>query len=107
MSQRLIATSALASILALGLVAPASAADTAGKEKCFGIAKAGHNDCANLTGSHSCAGQAQMNDAAEWNYVAKGTCKDMGGLTMEEAKMKIAADKSGKSTDKMDSTTMK
>ena len=93
MSQRLIATSALASILALGLAGPASAADTAGKEKCFGIAKAGHNDCANLTGSHSCAGQAQMNDAAEWNYVAKGTCKDMGGLTMEEAKMKLASDK--------------
>ena len=93
MSQRLIATSALASILALGLAAPASAADTAGKEKCYGVAKAGHNDCANLTGSHSCAGQAQLNDAAEWNYVAKGTCKDMGGLTMEEAKMKLASDK--------------
>jgi len=93
MSQRLIATSALASILALGLAGPASAADTAGKEKCYGVAKAGHNDCANLTGSHSCAGQAQMNDAAEWNYVAKGTCKDMGGLTMEEAKMKLASDK--------------
>ena len=93
MSQRLIATSALASILALGLAGPASAADTAGKEKCFGIAKAGHNDCANLTGSHSCAGQAQMNAEAEWNNVAKGTGKDMGGLTMEEAKMKLAADK--------------
>ena len=104
MSQRLIATSALASILALGLAGPASAADAAGKEKCYGIAKAGHNDCANLTGSHSCAGQAQMNDAAEWNYVAKGTCKDMGGLTMEEAKTKLAADKAGK---KMDGTTMK
>jgi len=93
MSQPLIATSALASILALGLAGPASAADTAGKEKCFGIAKAGHNDCANLSGSHSCAGQAQMSDSAEWNYVAKGTCKDMGGLTMEEAKMKLASDK--------------
>jgi len=107
MSQRLIATSALASILALGLAGPASAADTAGKEKCFGIAKAGHNDCANLTGSHSCAGQAQMNDAAEWNYGAKGTCKDMGGLTVDEAKMKLSADKGGKTMDKMDGTTMK
>ena len=107
MTQRLIATSALASLLALGLAGPASAADTAGKEKCYGIAKAGHNDCANLTGSHSCAGQAQMNDAAEWNYVAKGTCKDMGGLTMDEAKMKLAAGKGGKAMDKMDGTTMK
>jgi uncharacterized membrane protein len=90
MSQRLIAPSALASILLLGLAGPATAADSAGKEKCYGIAKAGQNDCANLTGSHSCAGQAKAEDAAEWKYVAKGTCKDLGGLNAEEAKMKLS-----------------
>ena len=90
MTHRLIAPSALASILALGLAGPAAAADSAGKEKCYGIAKAGQNDCANLTGSHSCAGQAKNEDAAEWKYVAKGTCKDLGGLSAEEAKMKQA-----------------
>lgn len=57
----------------------ASAADAA-KEKCFGVAKAGQNDCASVTGSHSCAGQAKKdNDPAEWKYVAKGSCEKMGG----------------------------
>jgi Predicted integral membrane protein (DUF2282) len=59
-----------------------------GKGKCFGIAKAGQNDCANLSGTHSCAGQSKVSDNKdEWKYVAKGTCKDMKGMTMDEAKM--------------------
>ncbi|WP_295636561.1 DUF2282 domain-containing protein [uncultured Methylibium sp.] len=88
MSQRLIASSALASILALGLIGPAAAQDS-GKEKCYGIAKAGQNDCANLSGSHSCAGQSKAdNDSGEWKYVAKGTCKAAGGLSAAEAKAK-------------------
>lgn len=86
-NQRLIVSSALASVLALGLVQTASAAEGA-KEKCFGIAKAGQNDCANLSGTHSCAGQAKADMGAdEWKYVAAGTCKTMGGKSMEDAKM--------------------
>lgn len=86
MNQRLIVSSALASVLALGLVGQAAAQDKA-KEKCYGIAKAGANDCANLAGTHSCAGQAKVdNDPGEWKYVAKGTCKDMKGMTADEAK---------------------
>jgi uncharacterized membrane protein len=88
MNQRLIASSALASILALGVVGNA-AAQEGGKEKCYGVAKAGQNDCANLSGSHSCAGQSKADMAAdEWKYVAKGTCKDMKGLSEAEAKAK-------------------
>ena len=90
MNQRLIVSSALASVIAMGFATTAAAAEGA-KEKCYGIAKAGKNDCANLSGSHSCAGQSKDDmGAAEWNYVAKGTCKDMKGLTAEEAKAKIA-----------------
>jgi uncharacterized membrane protein len=89
MNQRLIISSALASALALGLVGQASA-QAKEKEKCFGIAKAGQNDCANLSGSHSCAGQSKADMAAdEWKYVAKGTCKDMKGMTADEAKAKM------------------
>ena len=88
MNQRLIVSSALASLLALGLTGQA-AAQAKEKEKCFGIAKAGQNDCANLSGSHSCAGQNKVdNDPGEWKYVAKGTCKDMKGMTEAEAKAK-------------------
>jgi uncharacterized membrane protein len=95
MNQRLIVSSALASALALGLITTASAADEAkAKEKCYGIAKAGQNDCANLGGSHSCAAQTKMdNDPSDWKYVAKGSCHDMKGLTAEEAKAKMASAK--------------
>ena len=80
-------TSALACALALGLAGPA-AAQAKAKEKCYGIAKAGQNDCANLSGSHSCAGQSKVEMAAdEWRYVAAGTCKEMKGNTEKEAKM--------------------
>lgn len=49
-------------------------------EKCFGVAKAGQNDCAPPSGSHSCAGQAKKdNDPAEWKKVPAGTCEKMGG----------------------------
>lgn len=97
MNQRLVISSALASALALGLAATTSAhaMDKAGdKEKCFGIAKAGQNDCANLAGSHACAGMAKVdNDPGEWKYVPKGTCKQMKGMTAEEAKAKAKAKK--------------
>ena len=86
MNQRLIVSSALASALALGLIGQVAAQDK-GKEKCYGISKAGQNDCANLSGSHSCAGQSKVdNEAGEWKYVAKGTCKSLKGMSAEEAK---------------------
>ena len=90
MNQRLIVSSALASVLALGLAGQVVAQDKSKeKEKCYGIAKAGANDCANLAGTHSCAGMSKVdNDPGEWKYVAKGTCKDMKGLSEDEAKAK-------------------
>jgi uncharacterized membrane protein len=87
MNQRLILSSALASVLAMGVLGTAQAQDNA-KEKCYGIAKAGANDCANLSGTHSCAGQSKTAMGVdEWNYVAKGTCAKMGGKSADEAKM--------------------
>ena len=88
MDHRTIASAAFASLLSAGLLAPAAAEDVAKeKEKCFGIAKAGANDCANISESHACAGQAKVSDDLdEWVYVAKGTCAKMGGKRYEEAK---------------------
>lgn len=86
MNQRLVISSALASVLAMGLVAGAGAADAPAKEKCYGIPKAGQNDCANLSGSHTCAGQAKVDKGVdEWAYVAQGTCKKIGGMFADEA----------------------
>ncbi len=48
------------------------------QEMCYGIAKAGQNDCG--TATHGCASQAKVdNDPQEWKFVAKGTCEKLGG----------------------------
>jgi uncharacterized membrane protein len=74
--------SAVAAILALATSqVHAQASDSKEpKEKCYGIAKAGQNDCG--TARHSCAGKAARDNAPdEWKYVPKGTCEKMGGKT--------------------------
>lgn len=93
MNQRALIAAAAATLLSSMLVAvPAVAQD---KEKCFGIPKMGQNDCANLSGSHSCAGQSKVDMGAdEWKYVAKGTCVDMKGMTADQVKMKAMDKKS-------------
>ena len=67
-------------ILATALAAvsfSASAAD-AKLEKCYGIAKAGKNDCAGP--GHVCAGLAKQDaDPEEYVNVPKGTCERIVG----------------------------
>ena len=79
-SKRALIRSALAGVIAVGLgpaPAPGRPAPPA-REKCYGIAKAGQNDCG--TATHACAGQAKKDKAPdEWKYVAKGTCTKLGG----------------------------
>ena len=75
---------ALAGLLALGVAGATFAAPIAPKaeqEKCYGIAKAGQNDCG--TAKHACAGLGAKvdKDPAEWKYVAKGSCEKVGGTT--------------------------
>jgi uncharacterized membrane protein len=71
---------------AASLLSPAAGAHMEGDaddgtmERCFGVAEAGHNDCASASGTHDCAGQAEMDfDGAEWKLVPAGTCVAMGG----------------------------
>ena len=56
--------------------------DMTGKEKCFGVAKAGKNDCA--AGAHSCAGQSTRdNDKSSFIALPAGVCARLaGGSTM-------------------------
>ena len=76
---------AIAGIAALGFAAstlaaaPGPATPKAGQEKCYGIAKAGQNDCG--TAKHACAGEGAKtdNDPTEWKYVNKGERDKMGG----------------------------
>lgn len=56
-------------------------------EKCAGIAKAGKNDCGALDGSHSCAGQAKLDNLdTEWVYVPQGTCAKITGGVIAKIK---------------------
>jgi uncharacterized membrane protein len=76
-TQSALITAALGSLLALGTVV-ATAADDASSEKCFGVAKAGKNDCAGA--AHACAGQGTKDrDAKEFVKLPKGTCERLVG----------------------------
>ena len=89
MTQRAMIAATAAAVMSMSMLAVPAAAQE--KEKCYGISKAGQNDCASASGSHSCAGQSKVDmDKGEWKYVAKGTCKTMKGLTAEEAKALVA-----------------
>jgi uncharacterized membrane protein len=72
-------STAITSVLALGMFSmSAQAADDAKTEKCYGVAKAGKNDCA--ANGHACAGQAKTNsDGKEWIKVPAGTCERIVG----------------------------
>lgn len=68
-----------------GMATHAIAADKPKAEKCYGIAKAGKNDCG--TASHACAGQStKAGDPNEWMYVMKGNCdRIVGGMLKPDA----------------------
>ncbi|QJQ05585.1 DUF2282 domain-containing protein [Undibacterium piscinae] len=77
MSNKSLIAVALAGLLGSSV---ALAAEPAKTEKCFGVAKAGQNDCATKNGTHSCAGQSKKDmDSNEWKKVPAGTCEKMGG----------------------------
>jgi uncharacterized membrane protein len=70
-----IVTLALAGSIASALSAIAAPAATAAenKEKCYGIALKGKNDCA--AGKHDCAGKSTVDyDKKSFKLVATGTC---------------------------------
>lgn len=51
-----------------------------GKEKCYGVAKAGENGCQSLSGAHTCGGCSLADYSGEnWKWVPMGTCLQMGG----------------------------
>jgi uncharacterized membrane protein len=78
---------ALAAMLSAGLANAEPVKPQPSKDKCYGISKAGKNDCAAGAGT-SCAGSSRVDyQGNAWKYVAKGTCtkiqtpKGPGSLT--------------------------
>jgi uncharacterized membrane protein len=61
-----------------------AAADDTNTEKCYGVAKAGKNDCAGA--AHACSGQSKKDaDAREWVKLPKGTCERLVGGSLKPA----------------------
>lgn len=78
---------AVAGLFAVSASAFAAEQEHANQDKCYGIAKAGQNDCASASGTHACAGQSKAdNNPQDWKYVAKGTCESLGGKTQPPKK---------------------
>lgn len=79
----------LASAVALtvaGGIGAANAMQEAGEEKCYGVVKAGHNDCGNAAKTHSCGGQSTKDaDGGEWIAVPEGLCEKLVGGHLEPA----------------------
>lgn len=76
-----ILTTALASLIALsalGAQTASAAEDKKDMEKCYGVAKAGKNDCKTM--SSACAGHS-TSDAQPDAFIAlpKGTCERLAG----------------------------
>ena len=87
MNKKFVVASALAAAIVAPAVASAQKPVAAPKafktEKCYGIAKAGKNDCAS-TGNNSCGGTSKANgDPKAWIYVPAGYCDRIvaGSLT--------------------------
>ena len=83
--QNLIKAVALTTVVASFTAGAAMATDThatTGTEKCYGIAKAGKNDCA--SGQNKCAGSAKMDKQADaFIALPKGACEKIAGASLE------------------------
>ncbi|WP_432769746.1 MAG: DUF2282 domain-containing protein [Sphingopyxis sp.] len=89
-----LAASAILAMAAGAVTVPAAAADGA-KEKCYGVALKGKNDCAAGPGT-SCAGTSTTDyQGNAWKHVDKGACEKMGGtLAAHKGNAKPVAKKS-------------
>ena len=79
------AASAIAATLALGGYSSSDVQAQAKTEKCYGIVKAGKNDC--QTAASSCAGTSKKDAQADaWIAVPAGTCAKIVGGSLEAKK---------------------
>ena len=79
--------SAIAGVLALAVVGTAQAAkhEAPATEKCYGVSKAGKNDC--QTSTSACAGTAKKDGQKDaWISVPKGTCEKIIGASLKAGK---------------------
>ncbi|HEY7748387.1 MAG TPA: DUF2282 domain-containing protein [Aestuariivirgaceae bacterium] len=86
MQKRYLTASTLAAVASLAAAAAVQAGPAPQPdfsfEKCYGVSKAGTNDC--QTNTHSCAGTATADNQGDaWIYVPAGTCTKLTGGSTE------------------------
>lgn len=83
-NRKAIISTAIGSLFAIGSLG-AMAADKAPVEKCYGVIKAGKNDC--QTAVSACAGTATKDSQKDaWIYMPKGTCEKIVGASLKSGK---------------------
>lgn len=82
----LLLSTAITGVLAFGASNLAGAADKAAKpEKCYGVVKAGKNDC--QTSNTACSGTATKDSQKDaWIYLPQGTCEKIVGASLKSQK---------------------
>lgn len=79
MNAKNLVNATIAAALGIGLmtaVTNATADNDTDTEKCYGVAKAGKNDCAG--NGHPCAGQSSKDgDKSDWIMVTEGVCEKL------------------------------
>lgn len=73
---------AVSSVQAEDKKATASSSTSQGIEKCYGIAKAGLNDCG--SNGHQCAGESKIDgDKKDWLAMPHGLCEKIVGGSLQ------------------------
>ena len=90
MKKKNLAVSTLISTAILGLSTTGAMAHMEPKkgedmEKCYGVVKAGQNDCGSKAGKHGCAGMGKIDaSGVEWIKLPKGVCDRLVGSSLTE-----------------------
>lgn len=80
-----VVSTAICGLMALGASGAAPAADAPKNEKCYGIVKAGKNDC--QTATSACAGTAKKDAQGDaWIFLPKGSCERIVGASLQPKK---------------------
>ena len=83
-NKNLVAATAITGILALGATMISAPAMAGSKEKCYGVAAAGQNDCA--TANSSCAGTSKTDNQGDaFLALPKGLCGKLAGGSLVAA----------------------
>lgn len=78
MNRKALVSTAVSGLLTLGAATASLQAHAAEMEKCYGVVKAGKNDC--QTKTSSCAGTSTKDGQTDaWVFLPKGTCEKIVG----------------------------